>query len=121
MKAELIDSNPVLKLTFEFSVMVIEYCELLEEKKKYVLSRQLLKSATSIGANCMEAQNAESKADFIHKFKVAAKETDETIYWLLLCKKSTGYPDCEQLLKKAEEIDKVISKIISTSKRQLSA
>ena len=65
------DNNPVLKLTFEFSLMVIQYCEVLESNKKYVLSRQLLRSGTSIGANCMEAQNAECKADFIHKIKIA--------------------------------------------------
>lgn len=114
----MIESNPVLKLTFEFSRLLIEYCEELEQAKKFVLSRQLLRSGTSIGANCIEAQNAESKADFIHKFKVAAKETDETVYWLLLCSQSKGYPDAEHLLKKIEEIDKVISRIISSSKKR---
>ena len=57
----------------------------LEELKKYVISNQLLKSGTSVGANVREAQNCESKADFIHKFKIAAKDADETEYWLLLC------------------------------------
>ena len=85
MKKELIDKNPVLKLSFEFSLLVIEYAELLESNKKYVISKQLLRAWTSIGANVMEAQNAESKADFIHKMKIAAKEAEETQYWLLLC------------------------------------
>jgi len=80
--------NKIIGLTFKFSVAVIEYCAQLESDRKYVVARQLLKSATSIGANAREAQNAESKADFIHKFKVAAKEADETEYWLQLCQES---------------------------------
>ena len=69
MKKELIDKNPLLKLSFEFSLLVIEYSELLELNKKFVVGRQLLRAGTSIGANAMEAQNAENKADFIHKIK----------------------------------------------------
>jgi len=61
--------NPIVKLTFEFSVQIVLYCEILEEKRKYVISKQLLKSGTSIGANIREAQNAESKSDFVHKNK----------------------------------------------------
>jgi four helix bundle protein len=78
--------NEIIKVSFEFSLMVIEYCELLEENGKYEISRQLLKSGVSIGANIREAQNAESKADFIHKLIISAKEAEVTEYWLLLCK-----------------------------------
>ena len=78
--------NLIVDLTFKFSLAILDYCEQLENKKKYIVARQLLKSGTSIGANTREAQNAESKADFIHNFKIAAKEADETQYWLLLCK-----------------------------------
>ena len=116
MKQEMIDSNPILNLTFDFALTIIAYCKLLDVQKQYQLSKQLFRSGTSIGANAREAQNAESKADFIHKFKIAAKETDETQYWLLLCNRSKHFPDCTPLLKKLEEIDKVITKIISTSK-----
>ncbi len=63
-----------------------------EENKKYVITRQLMRSGTSIGANIREAQDAESNQDFIHKLKFAAKEADETEYWLKLCKKSKNYP-----------------------------
>ncbi len=77
--------NLIVDLTFKFSLAIIQYCEELEVNKKFVIARQLLKSGTSIGANVGEAQNAESKSDFIHKFKVAAKEADETEYWLQLC------------------------------------
>ena len=116
MQKEFLENNPILKLSFEFSLMIIRYCETLELNKKYVLSRQLLKAGTSIGANCMEAQNAESKADFIHKIKVAAKEADETQYWLLLCDYSTYYPDCSELLNKLDEVLKVLNKILKTAK-----
>ena len=64
--SELQKENLILQLTFEFAIQSIEYCDLLMEKKKFVIGQQLLKSATSIGANAREAQHAESKADFIH-------------------------------------------------------
>ncbi len=108
--------NLIVDLTFKFSLAILDYCEQLESKKKYIVARQLLKSGTSIGANTREAQNAESKADFIHKFKIAAKEADETQYWLLLCKESDHYPDPEKLLEDLQTIIKIISKIISSSK-----
>jgi four helix bundle protein len=118
MRKELIEKNPLLKKSIEFSLAVIEYCEMLEANKKYILARQLLRSATSIGANSMEAQNPESKADFIHKIKIAAKEADETQYWLTLCDIAGSYPDCKQLLGKLEELTKIIGKILATSKRK---
>ena len=118
MRKELIESNPLLKKSIEFSLAIIEYCEKLENNKKFVLARQLLKSGTSIGANSMEAQNPESKADFIHKMKIAAKEADETQYWLLLCDYSANYPDCKLLLEKLDELAKIKGKIISTAKRK---
>jgi four helix bundle protein len=118
MQKELIENNPLLKLSFDFSLQVIIYCELLEAEKKYVVARQLLKSGTSVGANAMEAQNAESKADFIHKIKIAAKEADEAQYWLLLCQYSKTYPDPVLLINKLEEIQKVLNKILGTAKRK---
>jgi len=111
--------NLIVELSFQFALDVIEFSELLEEKRKFVLARQILRAGTSVGANIREAQNAESKLDFIHKLKIAAKEADETDYWLLLCKKAKNYPNPEYLLLKLPEIIKVISKIISTSKNNL--
>jgi four helix bundle protein len=108
--------NLILNKTIAFSLAIIEYAEQLEEQKKYVISRQLLRSGTSIGANVHEAQNAESKSDFIHKFKIAAKEAEETKYWLVLCQSSKTYPDCKHLISMLEEIEKIITKSISTSK-----
>ena len=101
------------------SLMLIAYCEKLEVLKKFVIANQLLKAGTSIGANVMEAQNAESKADFIHKMKLAAKEAEETQYWLMLCHYATNYPECKELISKLEEIQKVLSKILSSSKKKL--
>src|ERR1017187_6205429 len=102
MRKEAFDKNPILKLSFDFALMIIEYCELLESNKKFILARQLLRSGTSIGANAMEAQNAESKADFIHKMRIAAKEAEETQYWLWLCDYSPKYPNCEALINKLD-------------------
>jgi four helix bundle protein len=108
--------NLIVDLTFDFSIKIIEYTELLESKRKYNLANQLFRSGTSIGANTWEAQDAESKADFIHKFKIAAKEANETSYWLRLCKKVKSYPDSDSLLSVLDSIQKIISKIIAASK-----
>ncbi len=109
--------NLILKLTFDFSLAIIDYAEKLNDMHKFVFSNQILKSGTSIGANVKEAQNAESKSDFIHKFKIAAKEADEVEYWLLLAQYSRYYPDTTTLLNQLTEIQKIINKIISTSKK----
>ncbi len=110
--------NLILKETFEFAVIMILYAEKLEEKRKFVLANQILKSATSIGANAKEAQNAESNADFIHKMKIALKEADETEYWLFLCQAIEGYPKCNTELLKLNGILKILNKIISSSKKK---
>ena len=77
--------NIVVEKSLQFSVEIIKFCELLDEHKKFVIAKQLLRSGTSIGANIFEAQHAESKADFIHKMKIAIKEANETLYWLIVC------------------------------------
>ena len=108
--------NVAVEKSIEVSLLIIEYCEILEREKKYVISRQLLKSGTSIGANIHEAQNAESKADFIHKIKIATKELEETKYWLILCDKSKNYPTPSHILKEeVKEIGLILYKILSTS------
>ncbi len=108
--------NLIVKLSLDFALIIVEFAELLESKKKYVVAKQILKSGTSIGANIHEAQNAESKQDFIHKLKIAAKEADETAYWLIICQQSKNYPNCEKEQDKLQEIIKILSKIITTSK-----
>ena len=109
-------ANVIVDLTFKFAISIVKYCEELESKKKFVIAKQLLKSGTSIGANIREAQNAESKNDFIHKFKIAAKECDETIYWLAICKQIDSYPFEDNLTEQIEVISKVLSKILATTK-----
>ncbi len=109
--------NLIVDLTFEFALKIIEFTEELESLRKFNLANQLFRSGTAIGAHVREAQNAESKADFIHKLKVAAKEADETLYWLLLCKRSKNYPKPDELLIDIEPVIKVLSKIIGSTKR----
>lgn len=109
--------NIIVKLSFEFALIIIEFTEELEKKRKYNLANQLFRSGTSIGANIMEAQNAESKADFIHKLKISAKEADETEYWLLLCKYSKSYPECDEIISKLRNVSRVLNKIITSSKK----
>ena len=108
--------NALLIKTFHFALKIIDYSEELQENKKFVIANQLLKSGTSIGANSKESQNAESKADFIHKLKIAIKEADETEYWLFLCNAHKSYPDCIGLLDDLSEILRILNKIISTTK-----
>ena len=108
--------NVIVEKSFRFALKIVLYCESLEENKKYVISRQLLRSGTSIGANVREAQNAESKVDFIHKIKLAAKEADETEYWLLICQQSPTYPFDINLLTDIQELIKILSKILSSAK-----
>jgi four helix bundle protein len=108
--------NEILELSVQFSLDIIAFTEILESKRKFVVANQLLKSGTSVGANIFEAQSAESRADFIHKLKIADKEAKESEYWLLLCQKAISYPFNEDLQLKLLSIQKLLSKIISTSK-----
>lgn len=109
--------NVIVEKAFEFSVAVIKYCDDLQSRREFVVANQLLKAAASIGANVFEAQNAESKADFVHKMKIAAKEASETLYWLLLCEKTDVGFFASQLKVGVEEIIRILSSIISTSKK----
>ena len=81
-----------------------------------MIANQLLRSGTSIGANVFEAQHCESRADFIHKMKIAVKEANETLYWLMICEKSDGYGEVSFFKQEVEQLIKIISKIIITSK-----
>ncbi len=112
--------NIIVNKTIDFSLAIINYCEVLERKKKFVIAKQLLRSATSIGANVFEAQNAESKADFIHKMKIAAKEASETLYWLILCERNESYYCDAEFRNDLNDIIKILSKIISSSKGKIS-
>ena len=108
--------------SFDFALRVISiYKTLVEDKREYILSKQLLRSGTSIGAMVREAQNAESKLDFIHKLAIAQKETDETLYWLELMFKSEYIQQqaFENLYLEAEAILKIIRSSILTVKKNI--
>jgi four helix bundle protein len=109
--------NPIRTKSFTFALSIIDYPEILEANRKFVLANQLLKSGTSIGANVWEAQHAESRADFIHKLKIAAKEAEETAYWLQLWKHSKNYEDPGLLLPHLAELQKLLSGILSSAKK----
>ena len=110
-------SNPVVDKSIELALMIIEFCEILDRERKFVISNQLLKSGTSVGANIHESQNAESRADFIHKMKIALKELEETKYWLTLCERSKSYPFNIELKRNIDELGLIMYKIVSTSKK----
>ena len=109
--------NIVVDLSIELSLDVISFCEELKRMKHFELASQIFRSGTSIGANIHEAQNAESLADFIHKFKIAAKEASELRYWLLLCEKSEHLKSCD-FMEKLDQIGKIMTKIIASSKKR---
>ena len=115
--------NSISQRTFNFAFDIIKFCKTLKEEKEYILYKQLLRSGTSIGANVREAQNAESKPDFIHKMGIAQKETDETIYWLELSKLTlsdvTLADKIDTLLKEANELLKIIRTIILNTKQNI--
>ncbi|MEP0368863.1 MAG: four helix bundle protein [Cyclobacteriaceae bacterium] len=110
--------NPLLEKSYAFSLLAINFCfELQDKYKEYVLTRQLLKSATAIGALAEEAQQAESKADFIHKLAIANKEAHETNYWLRLIRDSHKFEeDVSELIQLSDELKRLLVSIIKSSK-----
>ncbi len=110
--------------SFAFSIRVINlYKYLIKNKKEYVISKQLLRCGTSVGAMVREAQNAESKADFIHKLAIAQKECDESMYWIELLKE-TDYintKEFNEIHKDANELLKILRSIILTTKQKINS
>ena len=111
--------NIVKDKSFKFAVRVVKlYKYLVDEKREFVLAKQMLRSGTAVGAMVREAEHAESKLDFIHKMAIAQKEINETLYWLELLK-TTDYLNEEQyssINNDAIEIIKLITSIIKTTK-----
>lgn len=113
-------SNPILDKSFNFSLRVIELYKFLKENNEYVISKQLLRCSTSIGANVNEAIAAQSKKDFITKMSIASKEARETDYWLKLLKESQLVKyNYDSYLKDIEEIIKILTSIVKTSQQSL--
>ena len=112
-------SNIIETKSFDFAVRIVKLYKLLcEQRKEYFLSKQLIHSATSIGANISEAQQAQSKADFISKLSISLKETSETKYWikLLLATDYLSTKEADSLLNDCTEIEKLLVAILKTSK-----
>ena len=111
--------NVIEEKSFRFAVRIVKLNQYLRTKKKeYVLSKQLLRSGTSIGANVAESQQAQSRADFISKLEIALKETTETKYWLRLMKE-TGYlseSEFESIFSDCAELEKILVRIIKSTK-----
>ena len=112
--------NVIIDKTLEFSIRIVNmYKYLCKEQSEFVLSKQLLRSGTSIGANVREAEHAQSKADFLNKSNIALKEANETCYWLELLHRTeyitttmydSIFADCEEILK-------ILISIVKTSKQ----
>jgi len=108
--------NVILDKTFDFALSIIELYKKMTEQKEYVLSRQIIRSGTSIGANVEEATAAISKKDFTAKMSIASKEARETRYWLRLLDRSkvVNY-DFKKLIDEIESIVNILTAIVKTS------
>ena len=111
--------NPIKEKSYNFALRIIKlYKYLSQEKQEFVLSKQILRSGTAIGALVEEALQGESKADFIHKLSISLKEANETHYWLRLLR-DTGYVEenaAGSIINNVEELIKILTKIIKTTK-----
>ncbi|HPC35535.1 MAG TPA: four helix bundle protein [Candidatus Marinimicrobia bacterium] len=113
------EDNLVKEKSFQFALDIIRlYQYLTNEKKEFVLSKQVLRSGTSIGANIEEALSAQSKKEFIAKLNISLKESRETQYWLKLLKESR-YIQKNDLIEKSEELSRILTSIIISTKEKL--
>ncbi|MBL4939319.1 MAG: four helix bundle protein [Lutibacter sp.] len=113
--------NIIKSKSFLFSVRIVNLFKFLtQEKKEFVISKQLLRSGTSVGAMIRESEHAESKADFIHKLSIALKEANETEYWLDLLRETDYLNESEyiSIQENIKEILKLLVSILKTSKQK---
>lgn len=114
--------NVVRTKSYALAIRVVKLCKfLVSEKKEFVLSKQILRSGTTIGALVMEAEHAQSKADFLNKMNIALKEANETKYWLMLLK-DTEYmslSEFESMQKDSDEVLKLLTSIVKSTKISL--
>lgn len=111
--------NLIKNKTFYFSLSIIALYVKLKEEKEFVISKQLLRSATSIGANVVESEAAQSTADFISKLSIASKEARETKYWLMLLQKSELTKiEIEKYIEEIESIIRILTSIIKTTQER---
>ena len=109
--------NIIQEKSYAFALAVIPLCRRLQDEREYVLSRQLLRAGTSIGANVEEAQAGQSRADFLSKMSIAAKEARESRYRLRLLRDSNEFPkiDFQPLVDSAEELSRILTSIVKTT------
>ena len=107
--------------TFEFAIRIVKLCQYLDEKPgvERILSNQLLRSGTSVGANIEEAQAGQSRADFLSKMSIASKEARETLYWLKLLEKTEliSIDRLQDLKQEADEIVRILTSIVKATKQ----
>ena len=106
--------------SFQFAVRIVKLCKILRnDRQEFVLSKQLLRSGTSIGANIAEAQQAQTRPDFLSKLNISLKETTETLYWLRLLE-ATDYlteSECESIISDCIELEKILTTSVKAMKK----
>ena len=111
--------NPILAKSFQLALQIIDFCTELNTRHHFAIENQLIRSGTATGALVREAQNPQSRRDFIHKLKIAAKESEETQYWLDLCQHSSVLPNpSKAIFLLLMEVKKLLTSIIYTSSRR---
>lgn len=113
--------NIIREKTYQFAIDIIQLYKKMQYQNEYVISRQIVRSGTSIGANVEEATAAQSKKDFVAKMSISSKEARETNYWLRLIRDTSivDSGDLAELLKKSEEIIKILTSIIKTAQKNI--
>jgi four helix bundle protein len=114
-----LNSKKIDERTFDFALQIIELYKFLNTRNEYILSKQLLRSGTSVGANIEEAQAAQSRKDFISKMSIASKEARESRYWIRLLERSdylNGFIQKEHLVTEINTIINIITKIVKSTK-----
>jgi len=118
------NKGPIYEKSFAFALRIVKLAKYLqEEKKEYVLSKQVLRSGTAIGALVREAEHAESKTDFAHKMNIALKEANETLYWLELLQQSEYITEqsFKSINSDSEELVKLLVAIVKTTREKIRA
>ncbi len=115
------ENNIILEKSYKFAIRIVNLSKVLNEKNAFSLSNQIIKSGTSIGANIVEAQDAQSKKDFISKLSISLKEAEETDYWLRLLRDTEYISDDEfnSLISDCREIERLLTSIIKSVKNSL--
>jgi four helix bundle protein len=114
-------SSLIQERSFAFAQTIVLVFKKLVEEREYILSKQLLRSGTSIGANVREASAAQSRKDFLHKMSIASKEARETVYWLeLIATTSLSKHDLKPVMNEAKEISNILTSIVKTTSESMS-